>query len=209
MKIPKTLAVAALAAIAGASLATGVTLGVAAGAGGSSTTAPTWFGCLSKSGGLSKVGTVAPTCSSVQKAISWNSFPVNANGTPQCTGIPHKGIDLSGCDLEGANFTGVDLSGSKFIGSNLAATTYFAPNFTGADFSGADLTNAALCGPGATVYSGCYPDIIEANFTNANLTNVRWLFNGNTYGAIWSNTTCPNGTNSSSYSPQTCIGHGI
>jgi hypothetical protein len=46
------------------------------------------------------------------------------------------------------------------------------------------------------------------NMTDAVLLDVN--FDGAyTSGDTWSNTMCPDGTNSSSYSPQTCEGHGM
>ena len=98
----------AVVAVVGAFLLGGATYGAVqiAGASGSSVT---YFACLS-SGTLTKVGTKAPKCTiRGSTEISWNSIgPKGATGAtgPQgpvapCTGIPHVGIDLSGCDLEG------------------------------------------------------------------------------------------------------------
>ena len=65
--------------------------------------------------------------------------------------------------------------------------------FVNANLSGSDLSGGNLSGD---------------DFTGANLTGAH--FHTAYLGSvIWSNTTCPDGTNSSSYSPQTCVGHGI
>ena len=73
-------------------------------------------------------------------------------------------------------------------GADLSNGNLTAANLTGADLNSANLNSANLTG---------------ANLTGANLTGASLFFVG------WSNTTCPDGTNSVSYAPQTCIGHGI
>jgi uncharacterized protein YjbI with pentapeptide repeats len=92
--------------------------------------------------------------------------------------------------LEGANLTGGDFSSGVWL-----LTT---------DLTGANLTNANLSG--ADSISTLF---VDANFTGANLVGLNDANQGDYSGAKWSSTTCPDGTNSSSYSPQTCIGHGI
>ena len=43
--------------------------------------------------------------------------------------------------------------------------------------------------------------VLDANLTGAYLNDTTLST------AVWNNTTCPGGTNSSSYTPQTCVGH--
>jgi hypothetical protein len=67
----------------------------------------------------------------------------------------------------------------------------------GADLGGADLH--------ALVLNGC--PLTNANFTNANLTGAVMQAVPIT-GAVWANTVCPDGTNSSSHG-NTCLDHGV
>jgi hypothetical protein len=88
-------------------------------------------------------------------------------------------------------------------------------------------SGVALCGgyphtgidwsvPGSTPGNGC--NLTGANLTNANLTNANLTsanlagatFTGaNVTGVLWSNTTCPDSTNSGTNgsSPESCVGH--
>lgn len=209
MRIPKQLATIVIAAAVAGVVSFGAGAVVVASATVSSVTAPSWFGCLSTAGELSKVGTVAPKCSGSNPPISWNSYPSNANGVPRCTGFFHPGVDLSGCDLrsnslfDGSNLTGADLSGAN-LGGGLTLGSNQTADFANANLSGANLTG---------------DDLSDAAFDAANMANanLRGAFHsgGTTWaltqmvGTIWRNTTCPDGTNSSDYSPQTCIGHGL
>ena len=115
-------------------------------------------------------------------------------GTSQMRNTNFSGADLqhaflyNGADFTNANFTGADLT-SAFL--------YAGGIFTNANFTGANLTNAYL-------YAGGI--FTNANFTGANLTGA-YLSAPTLSSAVWNNTTCPGGTNSSAYTPQTCVGH--
>ena len=107
--------------------------------------------------------------------------------------------DFSGASLsqsylyDNANFANANFTGANLTGSYLDANA----NFTNANFSGANLSNSYL-------YNGA--NFTNANFTGANLTGAL-LSESTLSAAIWDDTTCPGGTNSSAYSPQTCVGH--
>ncbi len=58
-------------------------------------------------------------------------------------------------------------------------------DFTGASFIGAYLADADLTGA-----SFAYANLSNANLTGANVSSATF------FGAIWSNTICPDGTNS-------------
>jgi uncharacterized protein YjbI with pentapeptide repeats len=96
-----------------------------------------------------------------------------------------------------------NLRGCNLSDHNLSGAVLDSANLRGANLSGANLTGAVLF----------WANLTGANLTNANLTgaglNFAVLSGATLTGAIWSNTTCPDNTNSSSYSPQTCVGHGI
>ena len=114
-----------------------------------------------------------------------------------------------GSNFDNANFTGANIS-SSYLYNN---ATFVNANFTGANlsnsylYSGGDFTNANFSGAnltGAFLYAGGV--FTNANFTGANLTGAL-LSQATLNNSIWLNTTCPGGTNSSAYTPQTCVGH--
>jgi uncharacterized protein YjbI with pentapeptide repeats len=133
-------------------------------------------------------------------------------------------MDLSGNDLtgvgnlgDGGGFHSSNLSGTDFSGVNITDTFFESSNLTGADFSsttnpnsfvsfeGSNLTNTDFTG--ASLVSGQFIGVSGSNtdFTNANLTGAD--FSGHSLTSIvWSNTTCPDGTNSNSHG-NTCAGH--
>jgi hypothetical protein len=85
------------------------------------------------------------------------------------------GASLTGCNLAGGNLAGADLANVQLPGANLKGAT-----LTGANLSGANLKGANLSG---------------ANLSGANLSGAI-LKGANLSGVVWSNTTCPDGTNS-------------
>ena len=101
-------------------------------------------------------------------------------------------IDLHGCDLRGANLS--MLNDSDLAGTNLSGNSLSGGTFGGVDFTGANLSGV-VANPG--VFS-------TANFTNANLTGAD-LSGAIVVGAVWSHTTCPDGTNSDQHDG-TCVG---
>ena len=101
--------------------------------------------------------------------------------------------DLLGASLVRANLTSADLRGAKLVPPNEEAASGELPAPIGG--RGQDLP--------ITDYRGVVADLTGANLTGANLTGVNlWLRDakgaavGNVplSGAIWSNTTCPDGT---------------
>jgi|GEM_PF-6301217 len=83
-------------------------------------------------------------------------------------------------DFSGANLDQVNGSNSSFTNDNFAGANFTKANFSNANFSGSNFTNANLK---------------QANFSGTNITNV-----------TWSNTICPDGTNSNN-DGNTCVGH--
>ena len=101
-------------------------------------------------------------------------------------------IDLHSCDLRGANLSmlnDADLAAANLSGNSLSGGTFGGVDFTSANLSG------VVANPG--VFS-------TANFTNANLTGAD-LSGAIVVGAVWSHTTCPDGTNSDQHAG-TCVG---
>ncbi len=82
--------------------------------------------------------------------------------------------------------TGADLRNCALPGAYLPQA-----DFTGSDLSGANLSYAYLDG---------------ANFTGANLAGAN-LASARLIAVTWSNTTCPDGSNSDSHG-NTCVGYG-
>lgn len=149
---------------------------------------------------------------------------VNANAS----GASLSGADLTGAamtrvDLQGADLTGADLGGDTLAYANLSGATMKdvglahadldhadANNavFTGASLAGANLTSAAassanfnratLNGADLTSVALTFSTLDGANLTGANLTGAS-AFGASFTGAIWSNTTCPDGSNSDKY----------
>lgn len=107
-----------------------------------------------------------------------------------------------------SNSQTVNFQGAKFTNTALDHWQ-ISSNGSGADFSNADFTGANLTwmNQGNTTPS-------PMNFTNANFTNADFSnspsFSGhaNVTGVTWSNTTCPDGTNSNN-DGNTCVGHGF
>jgi uncharacterized protein YjbI with pentapeptide repeats len=121
----------------------------------------------------------------------------------QLTGDNLSGADLHGADfyqttMSGLDLSSADLSGSIFNSGNLTGTNLTGANLTGASVGGSTLINTMLSDANLTGASFGQDNLTGADFSGAILT-----------GVIWNFSICPDGTNSSSYSPQTCIGHGI
>jgi uncharacterized protein YjbI with pentapeptide repeats len=106
-----------------------------------------------------------------------------------------------------------DLDSANLAGANLLRTVdsyadFFDANMSDIDLGGASLNQANLAGAhlnGADLV-GAY--FIATDFTGADLTNSNlygsFLSGANFTGAIWSNTTCPDGSNSNN-DGDTCV----
>jgi alpha-tubulin suppressor-like RCC1 family protein len=110
-----------------------------------------------------------------------------------------------GCELFGANLVNADLAGQTFAwtnlvqgdlaGADLTNTTFVVTTLAGTNLTGADLRAAKLA----------FVNLSHSNLTSANLDGAI-LFYVNVSGATWSNTICPDGTNSNA-NGGTCAGH--
>ncbi len=116
-------------------------------------------------------------------------------------------VDFSYSDLTSANFTNAYLTavhfvfskaeGANFSGTNLEGAYLISGNFIGANFTGAYMHGNSI---NNAIFS-------NANFTNADLLNSVES-PADISGAVWSNTTCPDATNSNN-NGGTCEGHFI
>jgi phospholipase C len=115
--------------------------------------------------------------------------------TAQFQGAFLPGADLSGADLRVVEAEGADLAGDDLTNAKLDDAKLQGANLAGADLTGASARIAQLQGA----------DLQGANLTGADLRLAK-LTGANLRGVTWSNTTCPDGTNSSS-DGGTCQGH--
>jgi len=94
--------------------------------------------------------------------------------------------DLSAADFTDANATGAQLSSADLSSATVENTDLDNATVTGAGLAGTDLTTAQLTG------------LTDANLTEANLDGA--YFDDTTLtGVTWSDTTCPDGTNSNQH----------
>jgi uncharacterized protein YjbI with pentapeptide repeats len=136
--------------------------------------------------------------------------------------------NLTGANLTTANLTGANLTNGNLNGVGLTGATLTNAVLTGVQSGGVTGTPAALptnwqvvagylVGPGANLTNAVLTganlsnaDLAGANLTGANLDNAN-AGSTNFTSAIWSNTTCPDGTNSNSdggtCAQHTCLGH--
>ena len=143
------------------------------------------------SGGTFPVGGTTVTCTAPvnddptnPEPATQHSFTVIVTNTP-CAAL--AGCNLHGLDLSNAILAGADLS---------SGTDLSNANLNKADLSGANLSFANLSGA----------NLNKVDLTAANLTGA--ITTGTNFNMVtWNNTTCPDGTNSSASTPQTCVGH--
>jgi uncharacterized protein YjbI with pentapeptide repeats len=102
----------------------------------------------------------------------------------------------------GCNLNGV----TRFVGTDLINAWFRSAGISNIDFTGADLTGADLLGANAegAIFSGA--DLTNADFTDTDLLYATGLDSATLTNTIWSNTICPDGTNSDANSG-TCEGH--
>ena len=105
------------------------------------------------------------------------------------------GLDLRGATLGGCYLAGVDLAAVNLVNASLV----------GADLAGADLTGSRLgqANFARAILTGA--NLANANLSGATLTGAT-MTGANLIGAVWSKTTCPDGT-SSTANGGTCVGH--
>ena len=127
---------------------------------------------------------------------------------------PLRGANLTGTNLTGANLRGAILYNAKLRDVNLSGATLISADLTGANLTGAnlrdanltfarlsaDLTGANLRDANLTNSDLAFANLTGANLTGTNLTGANLrdanLTGANVAKARWSNTTCPDGTNS-------------
>jgi streptogramin lyase len=126
----------------------------------------------------------------------------NAGTTPGMARVGTGVCDdsLLGCNLKGLNLTNIVLVGASLQGDNLLRAQLDNARLIGArmqdsNLNGAHLENAFLNGAnleGANLHGA---DLSGADLSRADLSGAN-LHGATLTGAKWSNTTCPDGTNS-------------
>ncbi len=114
------------------------------------------------------------------------------------------GADLSGANLMGANLAGAELDGADMSGANLKSDNFTGASavdtsFSGANLMGANLTGADLAGGNLTA-----ANLMGSNLTGADLDSAI-VTAADLKNITWSNTTCPDATNSNQ-DGGTCVG---
>jgi uncharacterized protein YjbI with pentapeptide repeats len=112
-----------------------------------------------------------------------------------------KGADMTNVAAYSAYFMYADLTNATLAGASITGTDFTAAVMKAADMSGVDFTNSGFPHPTMTG-----ADVSFANFTGADLTGADMTGVTDT-STTWSNTVCPDGTNSDDHS-NTCSGHG-
>ena len=139
-----------------------------------------------------------PQCNHPSAAVA----SANLNGaywpSADLNGANLSGAFLNGADLRATNLVNADLSSANMIGVNLSGATLGSANLSGATLTSANLSGANL----TSAFLG------SANLTIANLGGATGTPSLSS-ATIWSNTTCPDNTNSGTNgtSPASCVGH--
>lgn len=189
-------------------------------------------GCIRNNGLLSgfvRIVGINVNCANNETALDWakeagnNGQPLtcpNCNFYGDILGSRFAGKNLTNAYLphtqfDGANFTGtnltnavisfssfnsVDFTGANLTGSNFSYTNIGGDNFTNANLSNIDLTNSNIGGNFTNA------NLTGANLTNASIAGSTGLNTATLTGVIWSNTVCPDSTNSDN-DGGTCVGH--
>ncbi len=125
-------------------------------------------------------------------------------------GADLQGAGLQGVDLRGANLQRADGSGANFAGADLQGANVQRGTFMHASFAGASLQGANLQGDDLTGASLADANLTGANLQGANLTDATLagatVAGANLQKVTWSNTTCPDGSNSNA-DGGTCQSH--
>jgi Putative Ig domain/Pentapeptide repeats (8 copies) len=140
----------------------------------------------SATGVISGTPTAAGTASFTVQATDAENPAQTASQPLSITVIPATCTTLAGCNLHGLNLTGATLPGADLSGANFTGATLTGADLAGADLSGANFNKA---------------DLADADLDGATVTGTT-----NFNKVTWSDTTCPDGTNSNN-DGGSCAGH--
>ncbi len=154
--------------------------------------------CIKNSTGSIRIVSSTDTCTNIETALDWPKNSVPAFGsftTNQLVGYASDTESFDYRTFEGGNFTQSNLSSPHMAFANFANT-----NFTGAFLIAAVVNNSNFTN---TLFVNTTLDSVS--FVNTNLLGAN--FSGSIRNNIfWSNSTCPDGTNSDN-NGNTCEGH--
>ncbi len=117
------------------------------------------------------------------RAISAKGESRRSNGTSVAPSIPECDQVIAGAHLTLPNLDGCDFANLDLSPINLLAPVLFDANLSNANLSGSYIFNS---------------DFYGANLSGADLLNVDFADGETLTDVTWSNTTCPDGTNSNS-----------
>jgi hypothetical protein len=136
-----------------------------------------------------------------------SGYPTLSNGAYNLSNANLSGGYFVGASLAGASLSGSNLTGAVFLGANLSGANLSNSNYmAGATFTNANLTNANLSNSNLKGANFTGVNLTGANLSNSNLKGASGLKTATLTNVVWSKTTCPDGTNSST-DGGTCLGH--
>lgn len=144
----------------------------------------------------------------VESNLSGGTFvgspnPINGNfSRANLTNVNFSSTTLGG-DFTEANMTNTNFSGANVIGNFQYADLSTAIFNTATIFYGSNMAYANFTGQNLSSMDFTNVSTYTANFTNANLSGAHFTQN-NVIGATWSNTICPDGTNSNNNPGGSC-----
>lgn len=114
-------------------------------------------------------------------------------------------VFANSADFSGAVLNDVQANNANFDNANFTNTIITGSSFIQTAFRGANLNGSAITG---SQFNGPFDNAILLNitFNNVILTGSSGLDTASRTGVTWSNTTCPDGTNSDG-NGDTCEGH--
>jgi len=124
------------------------------------------------------------------------------------SGLKAQGAIFTGANLNGDNLKGGAFNGDNFVGAGLSGDNLSGGNFTNALFEGDNLSGSNLSDAEFSGANLSNTDLAGANLSGSDLTNANTdgadTKGANLNGITWSNTICPDGTNST-HDKGTCV----
>jgi len=145
------------------------------------------------------------SCACDYKNINFTGVEADHISLQGAVGAIWTNATLTNANLACGDWTGDVFVNANLSGSDLSSYCGFGGTFKNANFTRANLTGADFA------FSGTSDTFTNASFTNANATKANFkgatgMGSATLNGVIWSDTICPDGTNSNS-DGNTCVGH--
>lgn len=141
-------------------------------------------------------------------ALTVIDMPSHVHSCEGGTSVTVDALDVANSDLRCANLATASFTGADFTNTDLSHSEMYAVDLTGATMTNAlllqsELTEANLTGANLTGANFTGASMYNTNLTEANLTGAIFApAEPNT--VIWSNTTCPDGSNSDTNGRSAC-----